>query len=279
VERTFKNVVVTVVFQSGTKNETSHRADVLAADPDLDLAVLKVADVKELPRPIDCLHEPKLMETMPIYTFGFPFGRVLATSKNGPAITVGKGSISSLRTDDNGRLARVQIDGALNPGNSGGPVVDVQGRLVGVAVATIKHSSGIGLAIPARALDQMLPGRLGPVCLRSSQDEEGLVTVRVEVGLIDPLHKIQSATFCYLAANRVKPKPKPDDPLDALPGCRKLPLKLMPEKQLATGEFTLKKGVSETSLLYQAVCINGAAKKVLANNVMETIKPKAPPAK
>ncbi len=94
--RSFKNAVVTVVFHSGAKNEESIRGEILAADPEHDLAVLKVSGVKDLPKPIDYLHEPKLTETMPLYTFGFPFGKILATSKAGPAITVGKGSVSSL---------------------------------------------------------------------------------------------------------------------------------------------------------------------------------------
>ncbi len=122
----------------------------LAADPEVDLAILKAADVKNLPAPINCSRDVELSETMPVYSFGFPFGEVLATSKGSPAITIGKASISSLRLDDAGELFLVQIDGALNPGNSGGPVINTRGRLVGVAVATIKNSSGIGLAIPCK---------------------------------------------------------------------------------------------------------------------------------
>jgi S1-C subfamily serine protease len=268
--RSFKNAAVTVVFNSGTEKEQSIPAEILAADPEQDLAVLKVSGVKQLPKPIDCLHEPKLTETMPIYTFGFPFGDVLATSKGGPAITVGKGSVSSLRRDDDGNLVRVQIDGALNPGNSGGPVVDAQGRLVGVAVATIRESSGIGLAIPCRELTRTLDGRLGKVYLHGTTDQEGLVTVHVEVGLIDPLDKIKSAAFHYLSANSLKDKPKPTDPLEPLPGCRKVSLKL--EKHLATGEFTLERGVTQVSLLHQAVYVNESGKAGLTNNMAETVR-------
>jgi hypothetical protein len=47
---------------------------------------------------------------MPVGVFGFPFGEVLAAGKGNPAITIGKGSISSLRLDEQGNLARVQID-------------------------------------------------------------------------------------------------------------------------------------------------------------------------
>ena len=127
IVRSFKNAKVTVVFNSGAENEEAVSAQVLAVDPQRDLAILKVSGVKQLPKPIDYLAQPELAETMPICTFGFPFGEVLATGKRSPAITVGKGSISSLRLDESGALALVQIDGALNPGNSGGPVVDTQG--------------------------------------------------------------------------------------------------------------------------------------------------------
>ena len=236
--------------------------------------MLKVGSVKERPKPIDYVHQPLLSETMPVYIFGFPFGKVLATSKGSPAITVGKGSISSLRLNDDGELALVQIDGALNPGNSGGPVVDTQGRLVGVAVATIKNSSGIGLAIPSRELSAMLRGRLGKVYLHGSQDGEGSpMTVHVEVALIDPLNKIKSVALHYLLAGKVPEKTKPADPLGPLAGCRKLPLRI--DNQLAAGEFTLKKGVSEVALRYQAVYLDGEGKRGLTGSVAETVRPKA----
>ncbi len=266
--RSFKNATVTIVFSSGTKQEKSIRGEILAADPEQDLAVIKVSGVKDLPKPIDCLHEPKLTETMPIYTFGFPFGSILATGTGGPAITVGKGTVSSLRMDDKGDLSVVQIDGALNPGNSGGPVVDAHGRLVGIAVAIIRDSNNIGFAIPCRELTRTLAGRAGKVYLHSTQAPDGLVTVHVEVGLIDPLNKVKSAALHYLVGNPLKPKPA--DPLEPLPGCRKLPLKV--ENQLATGEFTLERGVTEVSLLHQAVYVNESGKPGLSNNVAETVR-------
>ena len=239
VVRTLKNAEVTVVFRSGTPQEQSLRAEVLAADPEVDLAILKAADVKNLPAPIDCSRDVELSETMPVYSFGFPFGEVLATSKGSPAITIGKASISSLRLDDAGELFLVQIDGALNPGNSGGPVVDTRGRLVGVAVATIKNSSGIGLAIPCKKVPQMLVGRLGKPRLHFSQDAEGAATIQVEVNLVDPFHKIKSAALCYLSADKVAAKPKPADRLQALPGCHQVSLKI--QDNVALGQFPVKR--------------------------------------
>ena len=169
-----------------------------------------------MPKPIDYLHESKLSETMPIYTFGFPLGDELATSKRSPAITVGKGSISSLRMDDDGNLAVVQIDAALNHGNSGGPVVNTQGRLVGVAVARIADSTNISLAIPSHSVSRLLQGRLDKVTFTAVREKDDSVTIHVAAALVDPLEQIKSAEFDYLAAKAVADKPKPTDPLDAL---------------------------------------------------------------
>src|SRR5262245_8089755 len=94
------NATLTVVFASGTKKEQALRAEVLASDADRDLAILKVTGVKDPPQPLDITKTPKLVETMQVYGFGFPFGKDLATGKGHPAITVTKGAISSIRTND-----------------------------------------------------------------------------------------------------------------------------------------------------------------------------------
>ena len=146
---------ITLVFRSGTPKEQSVRAAIAADDSQRDLAVLKVTGVANLPAPIDFSRNPDLVETMPVFLFGFPFGEALDLNKGNPAITVGKGSVSSLRMNARGEVRRIQIDGDLNPGNSGGPVVDAKGRLVGVAVAKVTGTR-IGLAIPPSELTKML---------------------------------------------------------------------------------------------------------------------------
>ncbi|MGA2033402.1 MAG: trypsin-like peptidase domain-containing protein [Thermoguttaceae bacterium] len=268
--RTLKNAAVTVVFHSGTPQEQALRADVLAADPEVDLAILKAVNVKQLPVPVDCSADVELSETMPVYSFGFPFGQVLATGKGSPAVTIGKASISSLRLDDAGELAFVQIDGALNPGNSGGPVVDARGRLVGVAVATIKNSTGIGLAIPCKKVPQMLECRLGQPHLSLAHDAKGAATIEVEVNLIDPFHKIKSAELCYLSTNKAEEKRKPAERLRTLPGCHQRSLKI--QDQMASGQLPVKKGLSQIHILYQAVCVDKDGRQRFTASAEETIK-------
>jgi len=95
VERT-----VEVDFSSGTKNRRSFEATVLSEDPYRDLAVLRITNHKELPKPIALKSTQKVRETQSVFIFGFPFGEALATNRLGPNVTIGKGTVSSLRTED-----------------------------------------------------------------------------------------------------------------------------------------------------------------------------------
>jgi len=218
--RALKDVAVTVVFDPGTPAELVVKAVPVAADPVNDLAVLRVTGLKDAPAPIPYADPPKLYETMPVYTFGFPFGDALSTSKGAPAVTVGKASVSSLRRDPDGELSVVQIDGALNPGNSGGPVVDAKGRLAGVAVATIRNGQGIGFAVPAHELARAMAGRVGgahPTATRA----DGKTTVRVEVGLIDPTAAVRGVALHSVVVPPGGAKPDPKLPLAKHPGRRR----------------------------------------------------------
>jgi hypothetical protein len=253
---TIRNASVSVIFDSGTKAERSVKAEILAVDPQRDLALLRVTKVADLPAPIEFNKAPELIETLPVYTFGFPFGKVLAVGKDNPAITVGKAAISSLRDDVDGDLAYVQIDGALNPGNSGGPIVDVKGQLVGVAVATIRNSTGIGLAIPGAELRKMFAGRLGVHHATAKPGADGNTDVTIEVAVIDPMSKCQTVTLHYLAGSKVPDVKKKFEALDTLPGAKKIELNL--EKHLAIGEFTLETAVKEKDVLLQSAWVDEA---------------------
>jgi S1-C subfamily serine protease len=256
VTLTARNPNVTVVFSSGTRDELKARAQVVGSDPEKDLAVLKVTGVAGLPRPIDYDHPPELYETMPVYVFGFPFGSILATGKGYPAITVGKGSVSSIRKDARDELAYVQIDGALNPGNSGGPVVDAKGRLVGVAVATIRGSSGIGLAVPAQELAKVVHGRVAGYHLAVVKRGPKSVDINVEMRLLDPLGRVRSVTFHYVPRVVVA---KGKDALSSVQGAEKVALKL--DGQRATGRITVPVDRGRrVSLTFQAEYVDGSGR-------------------
>jgi serine protease Do len=66
-----------------------------------------------------------------VYVAGYPFGRRVSRS-----IKVTRGIISSL-TGIGNNFSQIQIDAALQPGNSGGPILDDRGNVVGVAVSRL----------------------------------------------------------------------------------------------------------------------------------------------
>ncbi len=189
---------VKVVFNSGNGNEQTIKAEVVGALEEPDLAVLRVEGIKSPPKPIVFRNSPRPVETMSLYMLGFPFGDALASNKGNPTITIGKGSVSSIRNDDAGRIAKVQIDGALNPGNSGGPVVDLKGNLVGIAVQTIQGSN-IGLAIPPGELVSVMDGRVGAPTVVAQPAKIGAgLTYEVIVPVVDPLKKLKSVSVQFV---------------------------------------------------------------------------------
>ena len=62
---------------------------------------------------------------------GYPFGQKVSTS-----VKVTKGIVSALTGMEN-NFSNIQIDAALQPGNSGGPILDDKGNVIGVAVAKL----------------------------------------------------------------------------------------------------------------------------------------------
>lgn len=153
-------------------------ASVHSADAALDLAVLFVS-ASDLPY-VALGDSEVLRNGQGVNALGYPFGRALEVGRVSapdlvPEISTSRGTISALRADDTGARSALQINGIVNPGNSGGPVVDDRGYAVGVVRARVKGDAGIAFAIPinqakdfleSRGLDSLMPVRrlrLGPL--------------------------------------------------------------------------------------------------------------------
>ena len=138
----------------GETGEKVFRAKVVASDPDRDLAILQTTDGKDF-SPLSLGSDKDLIETQQLTALGFPFGSELSVEDHKyPSISVNLVHISALRRS-NDMLERIQIDSQLNPGNSGGPVVDSSGRVVGVVSSGIL-GGGINFAIPVSTLASFL---------------------------------------------------------------------------------------------------------------------------
>ena len=250
---------LTVVFNSGkAKDEKSHPATLVAFDPDLDLAVLKVvAKEKGLPKAITRFpadEKPKLSETATVYTLGFPLGSVLSTTDGNPAVTVTKSSISSLREDEASELTQIQVEGGSNPGNSGGPLVDDQGRLIGIVNAKIRNTN-IGFAVPTNHLDRMLQGRLMASVVKVTRMDGGKATVEVEVLLADPLNRIGKVQVRYAKGDKTPPDPGKGKPFPLLSEAKSVELK----RDGAAAKATLVMDVSSgANYLFQFAYANGS---------------------
>jgi len=153
-------------------------ASVDAADPDLDLALLSVSgnDLPFIPLGDSDALEPG----EPVQALGFPFGRRPEVGKSAeedvvPQVSVSRGSVAALRASDEGEPRFIQTDATVNPGSSGGPLLDRDGYAVGVVRMKLARATGVGFAIPinrakdfleAAGLDSLLPTRrlrLGPL--------------------------------------------------------------------------------------------------------------------
>jgi len=134
----------------------SHEARFVGADPVNDLAVIRIEAPPADLYPVEIGDSRKLRVGMRVFAIGNPFGleRTLTT-----------GVISSLdRTlevrDNRTIKSIIQIDAAINPGSSGGPLLDSHGRLIGINTAIASktgQSAGVGFAIPVSIVSRLLP--------------------------------------------------------------------------------------------------------------------------
>lgn len=137
-------------------NGEDYDAGIVGQDPVNDIAILKVAAPSEVLFPVTLGESDALRVGQKIYAIGNPFGLDR---------TMTIGVVSSLnRTipSRNGRSMKstVQIDAALNQGNSGGPLLNSRGELIGMNTAITSdtgQNTGVGFAIPVGTIRRVVP--------------------------------------------------------------------------------------------------------------------------
>jgi S1-C subfamily serine protease len=135
----------------------SHHAELLGTDPVGDIAVLRIAD----PGPWPCVGfapAEALRAGITVFAVGNPFG--LGDVDSTPTLT--RGVLSTARIVHEDYTDALQVDAPVNPGNSGGPSFDEQGRLLGIngqirTLSGMRINSGVGLAICSTQLAAFLP--------------------------------------------------------------------------------------------------------------------------
>lgn len=149
---------ISVQFLDG-RVETARKVGI---DPFTDIAVLKVDRSDGLFAMRRGSVAP-LVQGERVFAFGSPFGFKFSMSEG---IVSGLGRTAHAGFQFGGYSNFIQTDAAVNPGNSGGPLVDIKGRLIGmnVAIATAKEaggsfegqSAGISFAIPLATIESVV---------------------------------------------------------------------------------------------------------------------------
>jgi serine protease DegQ len=135
-----------VTFADGTKSD----AEIVSSDPDNDIAVVRASRPPAVPVPAILGNPAAAQPGSEAYAVGSPFG--LGGSISAGVISAVDRTFKP-RNGDRVLRGLIQIDAAVNPGNSGGPLIDRDGRVIGIVTALINPTEddvfiGIGLAVP-----------------------------------------------------------------------------------------------------------------------------------
>ena len=133
-----KSSTITVALRDGRE----FKAQIIGADPDSDLAVLRISPKGDLPA-IEMGDSNNLMIGETVIAIGNPFG-----FSNTVTTGVLSATNRSIKVDDAFYHDFIQTDASINPGNSGGPLLNIYGELIGINTAIYAKAQGIGFAIP-----------------------------------------------------------------------------------------------------------------------------------
>jgi Trypsin-like peptidase domain/Leucine rich repeat/Leucine Rich repeat len=148
---------ISLILGAGQKTQRVVSARVVREDKEKDLALLRAEGVKDLPA-LSLGGIDGLRETEEVVAFGFPFETLRGDLFNQyPAVGFNAGNITCLRYKG-GVLNHIQVDAVFTAGNSGGPVLDAKGKVIGVAARpnSAIRAAGINFLIPVSRLTAFL---------------------------------------------------------------------------------------------------------------------------
>lgn len=140
-----------------TSDGESHEAKLVGTDPTNDLAFIKISGNNFTPAGIGDSSSLKIGQG--VVAVGNALGQYQNTVTSGIVSGVGRSVVAS--SDGTARGAEslsdlIQTDTAINSGNSGGPLVNLQGQVVGINTAVASDAQGLGFAIPINAAKGMM---------------------------------------------------------------------------------------------------------------------------
>ncbi len=177
--------------------DKEYKAKVIGADPYMDIAVLKM-ETKDQFRPVNFGDSDKARVGDWAVAIGNPFG--LGGTVTAGIISARNRDINLTRYDD-----FIQTDASINQGNSGGPLFNLRGEVIGINTAIIapgqSGSIGIGFAIPANAASNVIDQ-----LIKFGETKRGWLGVRIqevtkEIADVEKLKKPQGALVASVGEN------------------------------------------------------------------------------
>jgi len=130
---------------------TKYGATVVASDPSNDLALIKISNKNvKFTNPPFSIRSNGVAQAEKVYALGYPKAEAM-----GEEIKITEGIISA-KSGVQGDISKFQISAAVNPGNSGGPLIDEEGNLIGVIYAKSNIAEAAGYAVKASYLETFL---------------------------------------------------------------------------------------------------------------------------
>jgi S1-C subfamily serine protease len=184
---------IDVVLNSGMPNSVTLPGTLVAVDHMSDLALLSVnLPPGQNPSRLTVGMSKDLRKTQRVYVCGFPLGE--RANKN---VTINSTNISSLHLGPDGIVTKVQVNGGMDHGNSGGPVVDSNGTVVGVSFSGYEGTQ-LKFAIPGESVHALLQGRVNGISVANEAvPRASQMAVAVTLTTLDPQKKINRVAVDY----------------------------------------------------------------------------------
>jgi serine protease Do len=166
------------VIRVTLSDDSKYEAVFLAGDEINDLALIKIEPLKPL-RAVTFGEDDDLMLGETVIVLGNPFG--LAQT-----VTMGVLSAKNREARYEGEILYndiLQTDAAVNPGSSGGPLVNIDGEVIGISVAIYREAQNIGFAVPIKRVKALLAHWMTPRIISKTwpgfdaEDTNGILTV------------------------------------------------------------------------------------------------------
>jgi S1-C subfamily serine protease len=165
---------------------TAAVATVVGTDPGSDLAVLKVDLPSHLLIPVALADSDRVRVGDTVFAIGHPFGQNFTVTSG---IISATGRVTESAYTGRGIRDVLQVDAAVNPGNSGGPLFNTAGEMVGVNTSIENPNGrffvGLGFAVPSNTVLRFLPAMMGGETIEHPQ-------LGVSVQALD---EVNAATF------------------------------------------------------------------------------------